>query len=104
MAALPTTSCTQTLVGLTSLGNKIYNVLWVGTGTGAGAEVTCTVTVNKLGRIKGTPSFAIVNNDMAAGVNYIVSTAVSGNVVTVTLKTDVGNGEIIWLSGEVIGI
>lgn len=104
MAALPETSCEQTLVGLTSLGNKIYNVKWVGTGTAAGSEVTCTITVSRLTRIKGTPSFAIVNNDMAAGVNYITATSVSGNVVTVTLKTDVGLGEVIWLTGEVIGM
>jgi len=103
MAAIPQTSLTQTFLGLTSLGNKIYNFVWVGTGTAAASEVTATITLSKLTKIKGTPAVSIVSNNEGS-VHYIVSTSVSGNAITVTLDSDVGNGKVVTIAGEAVGV
>lgn len=88
MAALPITTLTETYLGLTSSGKRMYSIKSIHTGTGAGAEVTATIPLTKLKRIVGVPMVTMTAN--AGTILYIISTTVSANTMVVTVNTDVG--------------
>ena len=90
---------TQTFAGLTADGKRIYNVKAVMTATGD-ADTT-TIGVTRLKKILGTPSFAIVGNDVGSA-RYVTDTSTSGNTVTLTVDNDV-NGTLTF-AGQVYGL
>ena len=90
---------TQTFAGLTADGKRIYNVKAVMTATGD-ADTT-TIEVTRLKKILGTPSFAIVGNDVGTA-RYVTDTSTSGNTVTLTVDDDV-NGTLTFV-GQVYGL
>jgi|GEM_PF-2189625 hypothetical protein len=93
---------TETFNGLTAEGRKIYNINAVMTDSGAGTDDKTTITCTRLRKIKGTPGLTTVGND-SGGIIYVVLTAVSGNVITLTLNAAPGAGKIMNFVGTVIG-
>ena len=99
MAGTVASVVTQTFAGLTADGKRIYNVKAVMTATGD-ADTT-TIGVTRLKKILGTPSFAIVGNDVGTA-RYVTDTSTSGNTVTLTVDGDV-NGTLTFV-GQVYGL
>jgi len=99
MAGTVASVVTQTFAGLTADGKRIYNVKAVMTATGD-ADTT-TIGVTRLKKILGTPSFAIVGNDVGSA-RYVTDTSTSGNTVTLTVDDDV-NGTLTFV-GQVYGL
>ena len=99
MAGTVASVVTQTFAGLTADGKRIYNVKAVMTATGD-ADTT-TIGVTRLKKILGTPSFAIVGNDVGEA-RYVTDTSTSGNTVTLTVDNDV-NGTLTF-AGQVYGL
>ena len=93
-------SVTQTFVGITKEGNRIYNVKAVATGDNTSGAIAIPVT--KLSRIIGTPGFTVVQDSVPLEP-YLASTAVSGTTVTVTLSANIGNLATVTVVGDVIG-
>ena len=91
---------TQTFAGLTADGKRIYNVKAVMTATGD-AENKTTIEVTRLKKILGTPSFAIVGNDVGTA-RYVTDTSTSGNTVTLTVNDGVTN--TLTFVGQVYGL
>ena len=98
MAGTVASVVTQTFAGLTADGKRIYNVKAVMTAT---AENETTIGVTRLKKILGTPSFAIVGNDVGTA-RYVTDTSTSGNTVTLTVDGDV-NGTLTFV-GQVYGL
>jgi len=95
---------TQTFAGLTADGKRIYNVKAVMTATGDGQDKT-TIEVTRLKKILGTPSFAIVGNDLGeGGARYVTDTSTSGNTVTLTVDTEVTSTKTLTFAGQVYGL
>jgi len=92
---------TQTLVGLTEEGNKIYNVH--ASAKGDASEAAIAIPVTKLRKVRGLPGFAITKDDQVAQA-YMVSESISGTTITVTVNAVVENDKYVEVSGEVIGI
>ena len=92
---------TQTFAGLTADGKRIYNVKAVMTATGD-ADTT-TIGVTRLKKILGTPSFAIVGNDVGEAM-YVTDTSTDGNTVTLTVNKGVTSGSILTFAGQVYGL
>lgn len=95
-----TVTVTQTRAGITKDGKRIYNVKAVAVGDNTSAAIAIPIT--KLGKILGTPGFAIIT-DSAPLEPYIVSTVVSTTTVTVTLSANIGAAATVSVAGEVIG-
>jgi len=93
---------TQTFAGLTADGKRIYNVKAVMTAT-VDAEDKTTIEVTRLKKILGTPSFAIVGNDVGTA-RYVTDTSTSGNTVTLTVNDGVTSGSILTFAGQVYGL
>ena len=93
---------TQTFAGLTADGKRIYNVKAVMTATVA-AENKTTIGVTRLKKILGTPSFAIVGNDVGEA-RYVTDTSTDGNTVTLTVNKGVTSGSILTFAGQVYGL
>ncbi len=102
MAGTVASVVTQTFAGLTADGKRIYNVKAVMTAT-ATAENKTTIGVTRLKKILGTPSFAIVGNDVGTA-RYVTDTSTSGTTVTLTVDTDVTNTKILTFAGQVYGL
>lgn len=96
-----TITVTQTLVGLTEEGNKIYNVHASAKGDASSAAIAVPVT--KLRKVRGLPGFAITLDDQVAKA-YMVSETISGTTITVTVNAVVENNKYVEVAGEVIGI
>jgi len=101
MAGTVASVVTQTFAGLTADGKRIYNVKAVMTATGD-ADTT-TIEVTRLKKILGTPSFAIVGNDVGTA-RYVTDTSTSGNTVTLTVNDGVTSGSILTFAGQVYGL
>jgi len=99
MAGTVASVVTQTFAGLTADGKRIYNVKAVMTATGD-ADTT-TIEVTRLKKILGTPSFAIVGNDVGTA-RYVTDTSTSGNTVTLTVNDGVTN--TLTFVGQVYGL
>jgi hypothetical protein len=93
---------TQTFAGLTADGKRIYNVKAVMTAT-EDAEDKTTIGVTRLKKILGTPSFAIVGNDVGEAM-YVTDTSTDGNTVTLTVNKGVTSGSILTFAGQVYGL
>jgi len=102
MAGTVASVVTQTFAGLTADGKRIYNVKAVMTATGD-AENKTTIGVTRLKKILGTPSFAIVGNDLGEA-RYVTDTSTSGNTVTLTVNTGVTSEKILTFAGQVYGL
>lgn len=102
MAALPLTTLTETFLGLTSSGLKMYQMKAICTGTGAGAEITATIPLTKIKVVKGTPALTITDNADAA-YHGIESVSASANTLTVVVDADVG-ANAIAIAGVVLGL
>ena len=92
---------TQTFAGLTADGKRIYNVKAVMTATGD--EDKTTIGVTRLKKILGTPSFAIVGNDVGEA-RYVTDTSTSGNTVTLTVDKGVTSTKTLTFAGQVYGL
>jgi len=102
MAGTVASVVTQTFAGLTADGKRIYNVKAVMTATVAEENKT-TIGVTRLKKILGTPSFAIVGNDVGSA-RYVTDTSTDGTTVTLTVDTDVTNTKILTFVGQVYGL
>ena len=103
MAGTVASVVTQTFAGLTADGKRIYNVKAVMTATGD-ADTT-TIEVTRLKKILGTPSFAIVGNDLGEDeARYVTDTSTSGNTVTLTVNTGVTSEKTLTFAGQVYGL
>ena len=102
MAGTVASVVTQTFAGLTADGKRIYNVKAVMTAT-ATAENKTTIGVTRLKKILGTPSFAIVGNDVGSA-RYVTDTSTDGTTVTLTVNTEVTSGNILTFAGQVYGL
>lgn len=102
MAAV-TAVVTQTYVGMTADGNKIYNVKAVATVAATADVITATIT--RLRRIIGTPGLAVVTDATAGGTKprYATVTSVATNVITITVNAEAGNTGDITFAGQVVG-
>ena len=104
MAGTVASVVTQTFAGLTADGKRIYNVKAVMTATGD-AEDKTTIEVTRLKKILGTPSFAIVGNDLGEDeARYVTDTSTSGNTVTLTVNTGVTSEKTLTFAGQVYGL
>ena len=101
MAGTVASVVTQTFAGLTADGKRIYNVKAVMTATGD-ADTT-TIGVTRLKKILGTPSFAIVGNDVGTA-RYVTDTSTSGNTVTLTVNDVVPSTNTLTFAGQVYGL
>ena len=102
MAGTVASVVTQTFAGLTADGKRIYNVKAVMTAT-EDAEDKTTIGVTRLKKILGTPSFAIVGNDVGEAM-YVTDTSTDGNTVTLTVNKGVTSGSILTFAGQVYGL
>jgi len=102
MAGTVASVVTQTFAGLTADGKRIYNVKAVMTAT-VDAEDKTTIEVTRLKKILGTPSFAIVGNDVGTA-RYVTDTSTSGNTVTLTVNTGVTSEKTLTFAGQVYGL
>ena len=102
MEGTVTSVVTQTFAGLTADGKRIYNVKAVMTAT-VDAEDKTTIEVTRLKKILGTPSFAIVGNDVGTA-RYVTDTSTSGNTVTLTVNTGVTSEKTLTFAGQVYGL
>ena len=100
MAGTVASVVTQTFAGLTADGKRIYNVKAVMTAT---AEDKTTIEVTRLKKILGTPSFAIVGNDVGSAM-YVTATSTSGNTVTLTVTAGVTSTKTLTFAGQVYGL
>ena len=101
MAGTVASVVTQTFAGLTADGKRIYNVKAVMTATGDADKTTIGVT--RLKKILGTPSFAIVGNDVGTA-RYVTDTSTSGNTVTLTVNDVVPSTNTLTFAGQVYGL
>ena len=102
MAGTVASVVTQTFAGLTADGKRIYNVKAVMTAT-EDAEDKTTIGVTRLKKILGTPSFAIVGNDVGSAM-YVTATSTSGNTVTLTVTAGVTSTKTLTFAGQVYGL
>ena len=95
-----TVTVTQTYVGLTKDGKRVYNVKAAALGDGLSAEVAIPIT--RLKKILGTPGFTIAGDtqDIPA---WLTATSVSGTTVTLTASDEVENGETLTVAAQVFG-
>ena len=95
-----TVTVTQTYVGLTKDGKRVYNVKAAALGDGLSAEVAIPIT--RLKKILGTPGFTIAGDtqDIPA---WLTATSVSGTTVTLTASKKVDAGETLTVAAQVFG-
>ena len=104
MAGTVASVVTQTFAGLTADGKRIYNVKAVMTATeDVENPDKTTIGVTRLKKILGTPSFAIVGNDVGEA-RYVTDTSTDGNTVTLTVNKGVTSGSILTFAGQVYGL
>ena len=91
---------TQTYVGLTKDGKRVYNVKAAALGNGSSAEVAIPIT--RLKKILGTPGFTIAGDtqDIPA---WLTATSVSGTTVTLTASKKVENENTLTVAAQVFG-
>ena len=95
-----TVTVTQTYVGLTKDGKRVYNVKAAALGDGLSAEVAIPIT--RLKKILGTPGFTIAGDTQHTPA-WLTATSVSGTTVTLTASAAVKNGEILTVAAQVFG-
>ena len=95
-----TVTVTQTYVGLTKDGKRVYNVKAAARGDGSSSAVAIPVT--KLKKILGTPGFTIAGDTQVTPA-WLTATSVSGTTVTLTASDEVKNGEILTVAAQVFG-
>jgi len=95
-----TVTVTQTYVGLTKDGKRVYNVKAAALGDGLSAEVAIPIT--RLKKILGTPGFTIAG-DTQVPPAWLTATSVSGTTVTLTASKKVENGETLTVAAQVFG-
>ena len=95
-----TVTVTQTYVGLTKDGKRVYNVKAAALGDGLSAEVAIPIT--RLKKILGTPGFTIAGDtqDIPA---WLTATSVSGTTVTLTASKKVENENTLTVAAQVFG-
>jgi hypothetical protein len=104
MAGTVASVVTQTFAGLTADGKRIYNVKAVMTATeDVENPDKTTIGVTRLKKILGTPSFAIVGNDVGSAM-YVTATSTSGNTVTLTVTAGVTSTKTLTFAGQVYGL
>jgi len=95
-----TVTVTQTYVGLTKDGKRVYNVKAAALGDGSSAAVAIPVT--KLKKILGTPGFTIAGDTQVTPA-WLTATSVSGTTVTLTASEVVEPGETLTVAAQVFG-
>ena len=95
-----TVTVTQTYVGLTKDGKRVYNVKAAALGDGLSASVAIPIT--RLKKLLGTPGFTIAGDtqDIPA---WLTATSVSGTTVTLTASKKVDAGETLTVAAQVFG-
>lgn len=101
MAGTVASVVTETFAGRTAEGHKIYNIKAVMTATVAAENIT-TITVSRLRQIIGTPALVIGGNDDGT-LRYQTVLSVAGNVITITIDSDLTNTKILHFLGNVVG-
>jgi len=95
-----TTTVTQTYIGLTRDGRRVYSVKAATEGDGTSAEVAIPVT--QLKKILGTPGFAIVGDDQTSKA-YLADTSLTGTTVTLTANAAIESGKTLTVATQVFG-
>ncbi len=95
-----TVTVTQTYVGLTKDGKRVYNVKAAALGDGSSAAVAIPIT--KLKKLLGTPGFAITGDDQVTPA-WLTVTSVSGTTVTLTASAVVENAKTLTVATQVFG-
>ena len=95
-----TVTVTQTYVGLTKDGKRVYNVKAAALGDGLSAEVAIPIT--RLKKILGTPGFTITGDDQVTPA-WLTATSVSGTTVTLTASKKVETGNTLTVATQVFG-
>lgn len=95
-----TVTVTQTYVGLTKDGKRVYNVKAAALGDGSSASVAIPIT--RLKKLLGTPGFTIAGDtqDIPA---WLTATSVSGTTVTLTASAVVETGKTLTVAAQVFG-
>jgi len=95
-----TTTVTQTFIDATDDGRKVYYVQASSAGDGSSAVIP--VEMSRFVRVLGTPSFRITS-DNQTNCAYIVSSALSGTTMTITLNAVIEDGKTVVVSAYVYG-
>lgn len=95
-----TVTVTQTYVGLTGDGKRVYNVKAAALGNGSSAAVAIPIT--RLKKLLGTPGFAITGDDQTTKA-WLIATSVSGTTVTLTASEVVESGKTLTVTTQVFG-
>ena len=99
-----TVTVTQTYVGLTKDGKRVYNVKAAALGDDSGDDLSAEVAIpiTRLKKILGTPGFTIAGDtqDIPA---WLTATSVSGTTVTLTASEKVETGKTLTVAAQVFG-
>jgi len=95
-----TVTVTQTYVGLTKDGKRVYNVKAAALGDGSSASVAIPIT--RLKKLLGTPGFTIAGDTQGTPA-WLTATSVSGTTVTLTASKKVETGKTLTVAAQVFG-
>jgi hypothetical protein len=95
-----TVTVTQTYVGLTKDGKRVYNVKAAAHGNDSSAEVAIPIT--RLKKILGTPGFTIAGDTQGTPA-WLTATSVSGTTVTLTASKKVETEKTLTVAAQVFG-
>lgn len=95
-----TVTVTQTYVGLTGDGKRVYNVKAAALGDGLSADIAIPIT--RLKKLLGTPGFAITGDNQTTKA-WLIATSVSGTTVTLTASAEVEPGKTLTVAAQVFG-
>jgi len=99
-----TVTVTQTYVGLTKDGKRVYNVkaAALGDDSGNGSSAAVAIPITRLKKILGTPGFTIAGDTQHTPA-WLTATSVSGTTVTLTASEVVEAGETLTVAAQVFG-
>ena len=99
-----TVTVTQTYVGLTKDGKRVYNVKAAALGDDSGDDLSAEVAIpiTRLKKILGTPGFTIAGDTQETPA-WLTATSVSGTTVTVTASNKVESGKTLTVAAQVFG-
>lgn len=95
-----TVTVTQTYVGLTGDGKRVYNVKAAALGDGLSADIAIPIT--RLKKLLGTPGFTIAGDTQETPA-WLTATSVSGTTVTLTASKKVETGKTLTVAAQVFG-
>ena len=96
---------TQTYVGLTKDGKRVYNVKAAALGDdslGDGLSASVAIPITRLKKLLGTPGFTIAGDTQETPA-WLTATSVSGTTVTLTASKKVEAGETLTVAAQVFG-